>query len=164
MKKNVDWKDFYKHIGFEETKKTLCNKNEAQSFSEMLEDYLPITSKTVISKDNINEKYEKKTFSRKNFKKNKNHYKSIRYNHHTLPQLDLHGYSLEEAKVKCREFLNQLLHANIEKCLIITGIGKHSLGYPVLKNQIPLYLQNLNSVKNFHTHKNNGAFLIYLNL
>lgn len=56
------------------------------------------------------------------------------------PCLDLHGYKLEEAKIKLSKFVNQSQRRYLQ---IIHGKGHHSSEkFPILKNLVASYLKN----------------------
>ena len=116
---------------------------------------------------NKNEKLEDKDkkFSKKNTNKNR--------------LLDLHGYSLDAANQKIKEFIEQSYDLGVEKLTIVTGKGIHSqnekdpyisknLG--ILRYSVPEYLNNnislMSLIKNFTPAKiedgGEGAFYIYL--
>ncbi len=93
--------------------------------------------------------------------------------------LDLHGFSLDEANLKIKKFIEESYNLGIEKLIIVTGKGLHSqnesdpyvskkLG--ILRYSIPEYLNNnkdlLNLIKNISPAKiddgGDGAFYVYL--
>lgn len=68
-----------------------------------------------------------------------------------LRKLDLHGFSLDEANKKVKNFIIESFEKNYEKLLIITGKGLRSKAYEnpyiseslnVLKNSIPNFINN----------------------
>ena len=76
----------------------------------------------------------------------------------TIPKLDLHGYSLDEANKIVKKFIIEYFNQGYNKLLIITGKGLRSKSYDnpyisknlsVLKNSVPEYIkndENLNSI------------------
>ena len=52
--------------------------------------------------------------------------------------LDLHGYKLETAKVKLKNYLKDAYERNVKNILVITGKGNNNLG--VLKKEVPIWL------------------------
>ena len=94
-------------------------------------------------------------------------------------EIDLHGYSLEEANKKIFKFINECYEKNIKSINVITGKGLRSknIGDPyssydlgMLKNSVPDFIKtnsdlmskikyiNLDEVES----KNKGNFYIYL--
>ena len=93
--------------------------------------------------------------------------------------LDLHGYSLDEANDKVKNFINKSYENGVKKLIIITGKGLHSenekdpyisknLG--ILKYSIPNFIKNnselMKKILNFADAEiqdgGGGAFYIYL--
>jgi len=93
--------------------------------------------------------------------------------------LDLHGYSLDKANQKIKEFIKQSYELGVEKLIIVTGKGIHSqnekdpyiskdLG--ILKYSVPEFISNnsgLMNIINEITDANiedggSGAFYIFL--
>lgn len=57
-------------------------------------------------------------------------------------QLDLHGRTREEALEKVRFFLEDSIYQGRRTVLVITGMGKGSVGEPVLRNEVERFLNN----------------------
>ena len=93
--------------------------------------------------------------------------------------LDLHGYSLDDANLKVKQFIEESFNYGTEKLIIVTGKGIHSqnekdpyiskkLG--ILKYSVPEYIKNnvslINLIKELSPAKiedgGEGAFYIYL--
>ena len=94
-------------------------------------------------------------------------------------EVDLHGYSLDEANKKIFEFINECYEKNIKSINVITGKGLRSKNFDdpysssdlgILKNSVPNYIKNnpelMSKIKyiNFDEviSKNKGNFNIYL--
>ena len=96
-----------------------------------------------------------------------------------IRSLDLHGYSLSDANVKIKQFIQESFNLGAEKLIIVTGKGIHSqnekdpyiskkLG--ILKYSVPEYINNnvslINLIKELSPAKiedgGEGAFYIYL--
>ena len=96
-----------------------------------------------------------------------------------IRSLDLHGYSLSDANVKIKQFIEESFNLGSEKLIIVTGKGIHSqnekdpyiskkLG--ILKYSVPEYINNnvslINLIKELSPAKiedgGEGAFYIYL--
>ena len=98
----------------------------------------------------------------------------------TKPQtLDLHGYSLDEANKKVKNFINKSYENGIRKLIIITGKGLHSenekdpyisKNLSILKYSVPEFISNnQNLMKIIHEMQDakiedggGGAFYIFL--
>lgn len=93
--------------------------------------------------------------------------------------LDLHGFTLEEANNKVKEFINSSYLNNVKKLIIVTGKGLHSKNYEnpyvskdlsILKYSVPEYIKkNKNLMKKIIELKEadirdggSGSFYIYL--
>lgn len=80
--------------------------------------------------------------------------------------LDLHGKSVEEAKIAVEQFLQHCLRREVRVALIIHGKGHHSRMLPILKNKLNLWLRELDIVLAFcsaaPTHGSRGAIYIML--
>ena len=93
--------------------------------------------------------------------------------------IDLHGYTLDEANKRIREFINKSFSENVNKLIIVTGKGLHSenekdpyvskdLG--ILKYSVPEFITNdkdlmnkINEIKDAKIEDGGGgAFYIYL--
>ena len=94
-------------------------------------------------------------------------------------KIDLHGYSLDDANKKVKEFILTSYEKKINKVIIITGKGLHSqnekdpyvskdLG--ILKNSVPEFIKNDKILMNIITEieeakiedGGSGAFYIFL--
>lgn len=79
--------------------------------------------------------------------------------------LDLHGYTVDQAKTEVDGFLQQCLHERIRVALIIHGKGHHSQ-MPILKNKLNHWLRGLASVLAFcsaaPSHGSRGAIYVLL--
>jgi len=93
--------------------------------------------------------------------------------------IELHGYTLDEANKKIKEFINKSFSENVNKLIIVTGKGLHSenekdpyvskdLG--ILKYSVPEFITNdkdlmnkINEIKDAKIEDGGGgAFYIYL--
>ena len=72
--------------------------------------------------------------------------------------LDLHGYSLDDANLKVKQFIEESFNYGTEKLIIVTGKGIHSqnekdpyisqkLG--ILRYSVPEYINNNEAFKSF---------------
>ena len=96
-----------------------------------------------------------------------------------IRSLDLHGYTLSEANVKIKQFIQESFNLGAEKLIIVTGKGIHSqnekdpyiskkLG--ILRYSVPEYINNNASLNNLIKELSpakiedggEGAFYIYL--
>ena len=94
-------------------------------------------------------------------------------------EIDLHGYSLEEANIKIFKFINYCYEKNIKSINIITGKGLRSKNIKdpysssdlgMLKNSVPDFIRNnpdlMSKIKSINfdevASKNKGNFNIYL--
>ena len=94
-------------------------------------------------------------------------------------EIDLHGYSLEEANIKIFRFINYCYEKNIKSINIITGKGLRSKNIKdpysssdlgMLKNSVPYFIKNnpdlMSKIKSINfdevASKNKGNFNIYL--
>ena len=79
--------------------------------------------------------------------------------------LDLHGLSVEEAKIAIHNFLQRCLQKKLSVVLIIHGKGRHGQ-MPILKNKLNHWLREINSILAFcsatPTHGSRGAIYILL--
>ena len=92
---------------------------------------------------------------------------------------DLHGYSLDDANKKIKDFICEAFNAEISKLIIVTGKGLHSqnekdpyvskdLG--ILKHSVPEFIKNdnelmrmINKIQDANTEDGGGgAFYIFL--
>ena len=110
------------------------------------------------------------------------HNKDLKYQEKKIlktKSIDLHGYTLDEANKKIREFINKSFSENVNKLIIVTGKGLHSenekdpyvskdLG--ILKYSVPEFIRNnkdlmnkINEITDATTKDGGGgAFYIYL--
>ena len=94
-------------------------------------------------------------------------------------EIDLHGYSLDEANKKIFEFICECFEKKIKSINVITGKGLRSKNIQdpfsssdlaMLKNSVPNFIQNnpelMNKIKSINfdevMSKNKGNFNIYL--
>ena len=94
-------------------------------------------------------------------------------------EIDLHGYSLDEANTKIFEFINECYEKNIKSINVITGKGLRSRNIEdpysssdlgMLKNSVPNFIKNNSELMSKIKHinfdevmsKNKGNFNIYL--
>ena len=94
-------------------------------------------------------------------------------------EIDLHGYSLEEANIKIFKFINDCYEKNIKSINVITGkclrsknIKDHysSSDIGIIKNSVPDFIKNnpdlMSKIKSINfdevASKNKGNFNIYL--
>ena len=96
-----------------------------------------------------------------------------------IRSLDLHGYSLSEANVKIKQFIEESFNFGVEKLIIVTGKGIHSqnetdpyiskkLG--ILRYSVPEFINKNVSLNNLIKELSpakiedggEGAFYIYL--
>lgn len=79
--------------------------------------------------------------------------------------LDLHGLSVEEAKIAVESFLQQCLRQGIRVVLIIHGKGRHNQ-MPILKNKLNHWLREIDVVLAFcsaaSSHGSRGALYVLL--
>ncbi|MBV9576369.1 MAG: Smr/MutS family protein [Gammaproteobacteria bacterium] len=79
--------------------------------------------------------------------------------------LDLHGKSVEEAKIAIQTFLQHCLQKKLKVVLIIHGKGRHGQ-MPILKNKLNHWLRELNSILAFCSaaplHGSRGAIYVLL--
>ena len=110
------------------------------------------------------------------------HNKDLKYQEKKIlktKSIDLHGYTLDEANKKIREFINKSFSENVNKLIIVTGKGLHSenekdpyvskdLG--ILKYSVPEFITNdkdlmskINEITDAKIEDGGGgAFYIYL--
>ena len=67
----------------------------------------------------------------------------------SLPTIDLHGMSREEARIALTDFLNNCRRRGIRRALIIHGKGYHSTGPAVLGNLVKELLKSSMEVEDF---------------
>ena len=117
-------------------------------------------------------KNKDKVEDKDNFLKQNNNYT----NH---MEIDLHGYSLEDANKKISEFISECYEKKIISINVITGKGLRSkntedpyssLDLGILKNSVPNFIKNnpelMNKIKSINfdevMSKNKGSFKIHL--
>ena len=93
--------------------------------------------------------------------------------------LDLHGYTLEEANIKIKNFIHQSYLDKVNKIIVVTGKGLHSQNendpyvskdLSILKYSVPYFIKNNNELMKIINEIDNatiedggsGAFYIYL--
>jgi DNA-nicking Smr family endonuclease len=131
--------------------------------------------------DNISEK-DKKDWQNFLLKKEKLPNKDINISkkkQEKVKSLDLHGYSLEDANNKIKDFIKQSYLEEVSKLIIITGKGLHSQNendpyiskdLSILKYSVPHFIKNnfelMKLINNFDEATiedgGSGAFYIYL--
>ncbi|TAK79097.1 MAG: DNA mismatch repair protein MutS [Gammaproteobacteria bacterium] len=128
-----------------------AQKEEVFYFSDA-HDLPPVSGETAIS-------YKHKSLSDKMLRK----LRKGQYN--VEATLDLHGMSVEEAKIAMDQFLQQCLQHEIRVVLIIHGKGHHSQ-MPVLKNKLNHWLRTLDVILAFCSaaplHGSRGATYVLL--
>lgn len=79
--------------------------------------------------------------------------------------LDLHGKTVEKARIAVNQFLKTCLQEGVQVALIIHGKGYHGQ-MPILKNKLNLWLREINAVLAFCSaapcHGNRGALYVLL--
>ncbi len=101
------------------------------------------------------------------------------YNETKKQTIDLHGYSLKDANLKIKNFINNSYEKNIKEITIITGKGTRSKieGNPylskdlsILKHSVPSFITSqvdlMSKIKNINLKdiedSSKGSFTIYL--
>ena len=96
-----------------------------------------------------------------------------------VKSIDLHGYTLDQANIKVRDFINESYLLGVNKLIVVTGKGLHSENeknpyvskdLSILKYSVPEYIKNnkslMNKIYEFAEAKiedgGSGAFYIYL--
>jgi DNA-nicking Smr family endonuclease len=81
-------------------------------------------------------------------------------------QLDLHGYTQEQAIIQLNHFLDQALSSSFKLLIIVHGKGQRSAGDAVLKPLVQHWLAHQSSVLAWcpaqANHGGNGASYVYL--
>ncbi len=94
-------------------------------------------------------------------------------------EIDLHGYSLDDANKKIFQFISECYEKNVKSINIITGKGLRSKNtedpysssdLSILKNSVPNYIKSntelMSKIKSINFEevisKNSGSFSIYL--
>ena len=133
-------------------------------------------------KNKITEKDKKdweKFITNKNKVENKDNFLTQNNSFKDHMEIDLHGYSLEEANVKIFKFINDCYEKNIKSINVITGKGLRSKNIKdpysssdlgMLKNSVPDFIKNnpdlMSKIKSINfdevASKNKGNFNIYL--
>ena len=131
--------------------------------------------------DNISEK-DKKDWENFITSKEKLQNKDLdikKINKQKIRSIDLHGFTLDQANKKIRDFINQSYLDRINKLIVVTGKGLHSENeknpyvskdLSILKYSVPEYIKNnkslMNKIYEFGEAKiedgGSGAFYIYL--
>ena len=103
----------------------------------------------------------------------------IKKQNQKIKRIDLHGFTLEKANVKIKEFINDAYENDVSKIIAITGKGIHSSvdkdpyvskDLSILKYSVPEYIENnlelmkkIIEIKDADLHDGgSGAFYIYL--
>ena len=77
--------------------------------------------------------------------------RSIKKQNQKIKRIDLHGFTLEKANVKIKEFINDAYENDVSKIIAITGKGIHSSvdkdpyvskDLSILKYSVPEYIEN----------------------
>ena len=96
-----------------------------------------------------------------------------------VKSIDLHGYTLDQANIKVRDFINESYLLGVNKLIVVTGKGLHSENeknpyvskdLSILKYSVPEYIENnkslMNKIYEFSEAKiedgGSGAFYIFL--
>ena len=96
-----------------------------------------------------------------------------------VKSIDLHGYTLDQANIKVRDFINESYLLGVNKLIVVTGKGLHSENeknpyvskdLSILKYSVPEYIKNskslMNKIVEFGEAKiedgGSGAFYIFL--
>ena len=96
-----------------------------------------------------------------------------------VKSIDLHGYTLDQANIKVRDFINESYLLGVNKLIVVTGKGLHSENeknpyvskdLSILKYSVPEYIKNnkslMNKIYEFVDAKiedgGSGAFYIFL--
>jgi len=131
--------------------------------------------------DNISEK-DKKDWENFITSKEKLQNKDLnikKINKQKIRSIDLHGFTLDQANKKIRDFINQCYLDRINKLIVVTGKGLHSENeknpyvskdLSILKYSVPEYIKNnkslMNKIYEFGEAKiedgGSGAFYIFL--
>jgi len=131
--------------------------------------------------DNISEK-DKKDWENFISSKEKLQNKDLdikKINKQKIRSIDLHGFTLDQANKKIRDFINQSYLDRINKLIVVTGKGLHSENeknpyvskdLSILKYSVPEYIKNnkslMNKIYEFGEAKiedgGSGAFYIFL--
>ena len=101
------------------------------------------------------------------------------YNQTKKQTIDLHGYSLKDANLKIKNFINNIYEKNIKEITIITGKGTRSKvgdnpylskDLSILKHSVPSFITSqldlMSKIKNINLKdiedSSKGSFTIYL--
>ena len=96
-----------------------------------------------------------------------------------VKSIDLHGYTLDQANIKVRDFINESYLLGVNKLIVVTGKGLHSENeknpyvsrdLSILKYSVPQYIENnkslMNKIYEFGEAKiedgGSGAFYVFL--
>ena len=103
----------------------------------------------------------------------------IKKHRQKVKSIDLHGYTLDQANIKIRDFINESYLLGVNKLIVVTGKGLHSENeknpyvskdLSILKYSVPEYIKNnkslMNKIYEFGEAKiedgGSGAFYIFL--
>ncbi|HEB81325.1 MAG TPA: hypothetical protein ENJ11_00520 [Gammaproteobacteria bacterium] len=91
--------------------------------------------------------------------------KKLRAGKHPVEHVvDLHGLTIDEARVELLEFLGECEAAGIRHALVIHGKGFRSKDKPVIKPMVNRWLRQVNNVLAFHSAqpKDGGSGALYV--
>jgi len=103
----------------------------------------------------------------------------IKKHRQKVKSIDLHGYTLDQANIKVKDFINGSYASGVNKLIVVTGKGLHSENeknpyvskdLSILKYSVPEYIKNnkslMNKIYEFGEAKiedgGSGAFYIFL--
>ena len=103
----------------------------------------------------------------------------IKKHRQKVKSIDLHGYTLDQANIKVRDFINGSYVLGVNKLIVVTGKGLHSENeknpyvskdLSILKYSVPEYIKNnkslMSKIYEFGEAKiedcGSGAFYIFL--
>ena len=103
----------------------------------------------------------------------------IKKHRQKVKSIDLHGYTLDQANIKVKDFINGSYASGVNKLIVVTGKGLHSENeknpyvskdLSILKYSVPEYIKNnkslMNKIYGFGDAKiedgGSGAFYIFL--
>ena len=91
--------------------------------------------------------------------------KKLRQGKHSIElELDLHGLTVEQARVELQEFLGLCEAAGLRHVIIVHGKGFRSKGRPVIKPMLNRWLREVDIVLAFHSAlpKDGGSGAVYV--